>query len=127
MYQCTYIKAIVFKHWILGKPSAEWLESLRIGSNFHSNALNAPLHHLILPFIIHYYPSSFPTTLHHSQLPFIIPYHPSSFATMLHHSILPFIIPYNRSASTTDFSQVRHRLYLHCTDRRFVFLHSLHL
>ena len=26
-----------------------------------------------------------------------------------------------------DFSQVRHRLYLHCTDRRFVLLHSLHL
>ena len=26
-----------------------------------------------------------------------------------------------------DFSQVRHRLYLHYTDRRFVFLNSLHL
>ena len=38
---------------------------------------------------------------------------------------LQFLLHY--TLQDLDFSQVRHRLYLHCTDRRFVFLHSLHL
>ena len=37
------------------------------------------------------------------------------------------IVSFTLHPNDLDFSQVRHRLYLHCTGRRFVFLHSLDL
>ena len=55
----------------------------------------------LLPFIIHYSPSSFTTTFHHSLLPFNNHYHPSSCTASFPPSLLLFIIHHYSSSFTT--------------------------
>ena len=80
--------------------------------NSLSYMVTTTLQHSLLPFIIHYYPSTFPPTIHHSLLPFRILYYHSSFTTTLQDSLLPYhssftttiqdsLLPYHSSFTTT--------------------------
>ena len=81
--------------------------------------------HSLLPFIFHYYHSSFTTTVHLSLLPFTFHYYRSSFATTLHHSLLPFTIHYYPSPFTTTHHHSLLTISIHYYPSAFTVQHSL--